>query len=387
MSRSSESCHMIVLNESWHVRIGRAKNTWVSHVTIEWVMSRSYMNESCMNEELKRGMSHVTIGYEWVIYEWVRHVWIGRAKNIWVSHVTIIYEWVVYEWGIRKRNESCHNRIWMSHVWMRNEEFMNEEREWGMSHVTIIYELVVYEWGMSHIWMRMRNESFQDRIWMSRIWMRNESYMNADWVMSRSYMNEEWVMSRLHISEECRSYMNEVEFLKSRLTTESTIQYGWSANFWEMSSVGFVYEWVMSRLWYDSSIYLIFGTTNSHVTWLNSIHATTNTAAQEIVTWPMHIRDMRPFICYMTQFYTCHNRCISSSNWNKKRRVDNSRTSYHYMTKETSYIDKTDQLCWQKRRINRCSSWRDQHKKPSTPSASSVSMESRHTHGWVMSHT
>jgi len=40
-------------------------------------------------------------------------------------------------------------------------------------------------------------------------------------------------------SEIEKGKQSKVEFLKSRLTTESTIQYGWSANFWEMSSVGF----------------------------------------------------------------------------------------------------------------------------------------------------
>jgi len=109
-------------------RYNNIVNTWMSHVTYEWVMPRK--NESC-HIWMSHGTEILMVVQQYSEYN-IFSGWDDGVRSLWCGHDRNCGKWVMSH-----TNKSCHIR--MSHA-----TCMNESCHIWMSHAT-------YEWGVSHM--------------------------------------------------------------------------------------------------------------------------------------------------------------------------------------------------------------------------------------------
>ena len=168
MSRSdmNESC----MNESCHVWIGCAKNIWVCHVTIEWVMSRSYMNE------------------EWVMsWLWMTHD---------MTHIT--QSWPAYSFIYDDRDMTQSSFVFLIHKWLIHITSWHDSLNRDMTHSYIFGAANSHMTGLIQ---------YDHMTWLTRSWHDPFIFFGHIWI---SHVTIRWataaVVARLPIS--CVKYMH-----------------------------------------------------------------------------------------------------------------------------------------------------------------------------------
>jgi len=264
----------------------QSRDTWVSHLTHEWVVSHIWIHhvaymcaaESRTHQKArwlprKRDPLAITPSCGGTVQVGWPHTTTGAC--IWMSNM----------------KESCHTFEWvMSHIRV-SQGLMTSYNDW------CVYMNEQYEWVMSHIWVSHVTHTSESRlddliqrpvrvyewaIWMSHVAHLCESCHTYEWVMSHIWMSHvthmndlcyiyEWVqawwphtttgacMSLSNMNESCHTckcvvshiWMSHVTYMSYEWVKDGWLHTPTGACIWtrHLDESCHTYEWFMSHIW------------------------------------------------------------------------------------------------------------------------------------------